>query len=216
MSCFGENYVVPGANPCAPPAEGGTVDNITGSGSVTVTQPIAGTFNVDVPALPIQSSVNEIYGDVRIESADGSIIVENDFANKIINLRPFFNVITGSFSNPTYSWSGAPGNDLTMTATSTVSYTGTWMFFYQAAVGPTGWTPGTNCYTRWTAGPLNSQNVRQVDMGVVLTTLEHSCAFMDEFGTTPRTVYVRCVLNNINYTSNPTFSGLYYACKLSD
>ncbi len=216
MSFPGNNYVVPGANPFAPPVQGGTVNSVTGSGSANVTEPVAGTFNVDVPAIPTQNSVNEMFGNITIDSADGSIVVTNDFVNSVINLRPFFNVITGSFLNPTYSFSGAPSNDLTMQAQSVTTFTGTWMFFYQASIGAVGWSPLTNCYTRWTAGSFNSQNVRQVDMGVVQTTLEHSNSFIVEFGTTPRTIQVGCVLNNITFVSNPSFGGIYYSCKLSD
>jgi hypothetical protein len=182
MSCAGDNFVVPGANPCN-----------------------------QTPA----TSINTIDGAITLNSPDGSIVVANNGPSKTISLRPFFDVITGSFLNPTYSWAPAPTSDLTMSASSTTTYTGTWMFFYQASVGPTGWTPLTNCYTRWTAGPQFSQNVRQVDMGVVATTLEHSCAFINEFGTTARPIVVGCILNNIAFTANPSFGGLFYACKLS-
>jgi len=185
MSCAGNNYVVPGADPCIPPT----------------------------PTTP--TTVNTIDGEILLNSPDGSIVVTNNIPTKTISLRPFFDVLTGSFLNPTYSFSGPPNNDLTMTATSTTTYTGTWMFFYQASVGNTGWSPFSNCYTRWTAGPVGSTNVRQVDMGVILTILEHSCAFIDDFGTTPRAVRVSCVLNNISFTTNPTFGGFFYACKLS-
>ena len=217
MSCPGDNYVVPGANICGGGGGGsGSGITINGSGSADVSEPTPGNFIVDVPAIPTQNSVNEMYGNVTIESADGSIVVENDFPNLRINLRPFFNVITGSFLNPQYIWSGPPSNDLTMSAQSVTTFTGTWMFFYQASVGPTGWSPLSLCYTRWTAGSFNSQNVRQVDMGVVLTTLEHSNSFIVEFGAIPRTIQVSCVLNNITYTANPAFSGIYYSCKLCD
>ena len=185
MSCAGDNYVVPGANPC----------NQT---PVTTT-----------------TSINTVDGAITLNSPDGSIVVNTESPSKTISFRPFFDVVTGSFLNPTYSWAPAPTSDLTMSASSTTTYTGTWMFFYQASVGPTGWTPLTNCYTRWTAGPQFSQNVRQVDMGVVATTLEHSCAFINEFGTTARPIVVGCILNNIAFTANPSFGGLFYACKLS-
>lgn len=201
------NYVVPGADPF----NSGGVQSVTGSGSATVTEPTTGVYNVDVP----NASINTINGAITLNSPDGSIVVTNDAPTKTISLRPFFDVITGAFTNPTYSWAPAPTSDLTMSASSTTTYTGTWMFFYQASVGPVGWTPLTNCYTRWTAGAQFSQNVRQVDMGVVTTTLEHSCAFINEFGTTARPIVVGCVLNNINYTANPAFGGLFYACKLS-
>jgi hypothetical protein len=232
--------VVPGANPCAP-NQGGTVNNVTGSGSANVTEPVPGTYNVDVPAIPPQiivtgtdaavvtqpvagtynvnvpnRGVNEMYGDITIQSADGSIVVENDYVNNVINLRPFFNVISGSFASPTFSWNPAT-SDLTMTATSTTTYTGTWMFFYQATLGQTGWATSGTCFLRWSAGPVGSENVRQTDVGAVNgNPVYHSNSFIDEFGTTPRAVRLGCVLNNITFTSNPSFGGIFYSCKLSD
>jgi hypothetical protein len=109
MACPGENWIVPGANPCANAGnsiagveslngEVGTVDIVAGDSSMIVT---AGGGQVTLRANiggNVVNTLNYMIGDLVIQSANNSISVVEDILTKKIDLKANFPSTVTSFN----------------------------------------------------------------------------------------------------------------------
>jgi len=109
MSCGGENFIVPGANPCASGGnsiagveslngQAGTVDIIPGDSSIVVT---SGGGQVTLTANiggNVVNTLNYMIGDIIVESTDNSINVVEDVLTKRLDLTTNFPSVVTSFN----------------------------------------------------------------------------------------------------------------------
>jgi hypothetical protein len=227
MSCCGDNWLVPGADPNnGGGGGGGTVTAVTGTNAAIVSETSPGVYNVDV----IPTRMNDMSGDVILTGGGRGINVFNDYPNNTITFVPELVATTGALTNPSFTYTGPgglPPNRITVEISSTETFTGRYLVFFQAQFSGPGnsytVTPNETTLT-FSGGANNQANFRFTQEPppgpplVVEKTIGISNSFYANFGLVPSNIEVR-----LQITNAPTFvgsvfftSGIYTAIKIAD
>jgi len=196
MSCPGDNYIVPGANPCdgGGGGGGGTVTAVTGTNAAVATQTSPGVYNIDVviPPTPLPNLPRIVSGLPNV---------------------------TFNFTGNT----GTPPNLLTIIALSTEFLTGTWLITATMSFDTPGGAPyNTSVNTLYKFGGgyegLNANEITGLPNPSNTERQSLTITFCENFGISPGSrVQARCDLYNLaNYNGSLNMFCYYVGVRVSD